>query len=125
MKTTTKNVIKTSEFSSTSRTYKAIVPEFDRVLTMFLTQKYVDGDFVIQLDSWRIAAFSFLPVFNLMPSVVYGVICQLTFHGGGMLRCLQEGLQHYTMFPSSIHPLRVGEDVNFQVNSDKMVNCKR
>lgn len=50
-----------------------------------------------------------------MPWVVCGVVCQLNYHGGGMLRCLQEGLQNYIVFPSSIHPLRVGEDVNFQV----------
>eukprot|EP00435_Cladocopium_sp_Y103_P031831 s749_g8.t1 len=47
-----------------------------------------------------------------------GVVCQLNYHGGGMLRYLQEGLQHYVAFPSSIHPLRVGEDVNFQVNAE-------
>jgi hypothetical protein len=50
-----------------------------------------------------------------MPGLVCGVVCQLNYHGGGMLRCLQEGLQNYIVFPSSIHPLRVGEDVNFQV----------
>ena len=106
-------MIKTSKLSST----------FWHVFTIFVRWSHakhvdiVDGSyhstrFVAHCSHVR--SFLFFSVFHLMP-LVYGVVCQLNYHGGGMLRCLQEGL-HY-MFPSSMHlrPLRVGEDVKFQV----------